>query len=591
MSWGRRTLSVWTTLCLSFLATGANGSERILSFHSDITVNADSTMEVRETLQVQAEGDRIRHGIYRDFPTQYADSTGRRVVVGFRFLAALRDGERESFRIETLPNGKRIYLGDAGVNVSRGQHSYVLVYRTDRELGFFGSEDELYWNVTGNGWTFPIDVASADVTLPDGIPSDSIQGEAYTGWAGAQGQHYQTSVENGVARFTTTRRLGAGEGLTIVTTWPAGYIRQPTLAMQAQYLFRDEQPLFLGGGGLALLTGYYLLAWIRVGRDPERGIVVPLYEPPDSLSPAVMRYLLRMRYDDRCFAAAVLSLAVKGYLTIEDGTRAHAGQGSCTLTRSPEAVGSDVSRDEKVVLEGLFQANHTIELIPENHQIVQSAKAAQRKCLRVLYMPGFFQINGGWHGLGILMSLLIASAALLIHPRGDFGLSWFLTNPFGYATLAAVALGFVANGIFGKLLFAPTRKGRALMDRIEGFKLYLSIAEGRDLQRIANPPSPTTQLYERYLPAALALGVEQRWAERFASVFAMQAASSAPNWYNGNAWDSRDVGSFGKSLGSSLDSAVSSASSAPGSSSGSSSGSDGGGSSGGGGGGGGGGGW
>jgi uncharacterized membrane protein len=102
-----------------------------------------------------------------------------------------------------------------------------------------------------------------------------------------------------------------------------------------------------------------------------------------------------------------------------------------------------------------------------------------------------------------------------------------------------------------------------------------------------NPPSPTTQLYEHYLPAALALGVEQRWAERFAGVFAMQAASSAPNWYNGSAWDSQDVGSFGKSLGSSLDSAVSSASSAPGSSSGS----DGGGSSGGGGGGGGGGGW
>jgi uncharacterized membrane protein len=203
-------------------------------------------------------------------------------------------------------------------------------------------------------------------------------------------------------------------------------------------------------------------------------------------------------------------------------------------------------------------------------------------------MPGFFRINGAWHALGILMSLLIAVAALLIHPRGDFGPSWFLANPLGYATLAAVALGFVANGIFGKLLFAPTRKGRALMDRIEGFKLYLSLAEGPDLKRIAIPPTPTTQLYERYLPAALALDVEQRWAERFASVFAMAAAGSAPSWYNGSAWDPQDVGSFGKSLGSSLDSAVSSASSAPGSSSGSS---DSGGSSGGGGGGGGGGGW
>jgi uncharacterized membrane protein YgcG len=565
--------------CLALLATDALGSERILSYHSDIAVKADSTLEVRETLQVQAEGEQIRHGIYRDFPTEYTDMEGRRVVVGFRVEAALRDGQSESFRIERLANGKRIYLGDAQLNLARGEHTYVLVYRTDRQVGFFPSQDELYWNVTGNGWAFPIEIASADVTLPEGVPSDDIRGEAYTGRPGARHQDYQTSVENGVARFTTTRRLGVGEGLTIVTMWPTGHVKQPTRLMQAQYLFRDEQPLFLGWGGLALLSGYYLVVWFRVGRDPPRGIVVPLYEPPDSLSPAVMRYLLRMRYDDRCFAAAILSLAVKGYLTIAQGQ-------PYKLTRSSKAASADLSRDEKVTLEGLFRGSNSIDLTPQNHEIVRAAKSAHRKCIRVLHMPGFFQINGGWHVLGILTSLLVATGVFLLHPRGDFGPSWFLLNPAGHATLAAVALGFVANGIFGKLLFAPTRKGRALMDRIEGFKLYLGLAEGPDLKRIAAPPA-TTQLYERYLPAALALGVEQRWAERFAAVFSMQAASSTPSWYNGSDWDPHDVGSFEKSLASSLDSAVSSASSAPGSSSGS----DGGGSSGGGGGGGGGGGW
>jgi len=445
--------------------------------------------------------------------------------------------------------------------------------------------------VTGNGWAFPIDVASADVTLPDGVPPDAIRGEAYTGRPGAQGRDYQTSVEQGVARFTTTRRLAAGEGLTIVTTWPAGYVKQPTRFMQMQYVFRDEQPLFLGCGGLALLVAYYLVIWLRVGRDPPRGIVVPLYEPPESLSPAVMRYLLRMRYDDRCFAAAVLNLAVQGYLTIDEETpKTLVGHGRVyKLTRSAKAVASELSRDEKVTLEGLFRAGNCIELTPDNSEIVQSAKSEQRKCLRVLYMPGFFQINGGWHALGIVTSLLIAGSTFLFHGSGDFGPSWFLLHPLGHATLAAVMLGFVANGVFGKLLQAPTRRGRALMDRIEGFRLYLSLAEGPDLKRMTSPPA-TTQLYERYLPAALALNVEQRWAERFAAVFAMQAASSTPNWYNGSDWDPSDVGRSGSSLASSLEGAVSSASSSS-SSPGSSSGSDGGGSSGGGGGGGGGGGW
>ena len=31
--------------------------------------------------------------------------------------------------------------------------------------------DELYWNVTGNAWKFPIDVATATVLLPPNVRS------------------------------------------------------------------------------------------------------------------------------------------------------------------------------------------------------------------------------------------------------------------------------------------------------------------------------------------------------------------------------------------------------------------------------------
>jgi len=62
---------------------------------------------------------------------------------------------------------------------------------------------------------------------------------------------------------------------------------------------------------------YYVGIWRRVGRDPPQRVIVPQYEPPDGVSPAAMRFLRRMSYDDRCFAAAVLSLAVQGALRIE----------------------------------------------------------------------------------------------------------------------------------------------------------------------------------------------------------------------------------------------------------------------------------
>ena len=128
------------------------------------------------------------------------------------------------------------------------------------------------------------------------------------------------------------------------------------------------------------------------------------------------------------------------------------------------------------------------------------------------------------------------------------------------------------------------------MDEIEGFEMYLRTAEGDEIRRL-EAPKPTPEIFERYLPYALALGVENEWSERFADVLASAGADPesgySPVWYRGH--DFRSLGADGlvASIGSSLSSAVSSTSRAPGSSSGG----GGGGSSGGGGGGGGGGGW
>ena len=143
--------------------------------------------------------------------------------------------------------------------------------------------------------------------------------------------------------------------------------------------------------------------------------------------------------------------------------------------------------------------------------------------------------------------------------------------------------------LFYHLLKAPTRAGRKIMDKIEGFKMYLSVAEGERLN-ILNPPEKTPELFEKYLPYALALDVEQAWAEKFSNVFKEIAQSGReyhPVWYSGRAWRSLEAKNFTSALSSSFSNAISSSSIAPGSSSGS----GGGGFSGGGGGGGGGGGW
>ncbi|MDP2157662.1 MAG: DUF2207 domain-containing protein, partial [Nitrospirota bacterium] len=113
-------------------------------------------------------------------------------------------------------------------------------------------------------------------------------------------------------------------------------------------------------------------------------------------------------------------------------------------------------------------------------------------------------------------------------------------------------------------------------------------ATGKDRMNMMNPLDRTPEVFEKFLPYALALDVEQQWAEQFSEVLSRAAEKGyQPSWYYGTSVGAFSVIGFADSLGGAFANAVSSASTAPGSSSGS----GGGGSSGGGGGGGGGGGW
>jgi uncharacterized membrane protein YgcG len=587
--------------------------ERILSFDETVTVNADGSMYVREVIRVRAEGNKIRRGIFRDFPTTYSGKDGHRYVVEFAFQGASRDGRPEKWHSEDRSNGVRIYLGSKDALVSRGEHTYELVFRTDRQLGYFAEHDELYWNVTGNGWDFPIDRVTSRVELPPAIPVADIRLEAYTGRQGAKGKDYTAEMQGGSPFFTSTRAFRPQEGLTIVVMWPKGFIMppvesahrgpsqrannayvDPTLGWSpaervlGRKLHGNNLPALLALVGLALLMTYYYLIWVKVGRDPPSRITIPEYEMPKDQSAASMRYLMRMGYDDTCFAAAVLSLAVKGRLRIEEESGLLGLGRKFTLHKVKSPNAKPIPADEQRLLKSLFSSSDTLVLKNDNYRRIAQAQSSFERALKTRFSSGFFAINGGWHMLGIVLSLVLAVPAFVFPGRTDNWPEWHFTTVGGWFTLAMMLAMLVANGVFGKLLKAPTVAGQAIMDHIRGFKMYLEVAEGEELKRMKGlPPPMTPQLFESYLPAALALGVEQRWAERFAAEFNLQSPNYEPSWYVGQSWNIANMGNFSRELGTSLSSAISSSSQAPGSSSGG----GGGGSSGGGGGGGGGGGW
>src|SRR5210317_1514792 len=168
------------------LCTGlATADERILNYHSDVLIHADGSLNVTETIRVRAEGNDIRRGIYRDFPTSYKDRHGNRYRVSFDVLDVQRNNEREPFHTEDRSNGVRIYIGSSNRMLRQGIHEYRLRYHTTRQLGFFEDYDEIYWNVTGNGWMFPIDRAGARIELPTPVENANLRTDFYTGPQGA----------------------------------------------------------------------------------------------------------------------------------------------------------------------------------------------------------------------------------------------------------------------------------------------------------------------------------------------------------------------------------------------------------------------
>lgn len=615
--------------------TIARADERILHYLSDVEIQKDSSIEVTETIDVRSENDLIRHGIYRDFPTRYRSPQGAQFRVGFKFEGASLDGAPVKAAVQPFANGIRMKFGDPNSYVSLGEHEYVIRYRVTREIGRFARYDELYWNATGNAWAFPIDEAEARIRLPQ--PAKFGQRAVYTGPQGSTAQDAVVAEESpGDILFRTTRSLAPYEGLTVAAAFPKGVVAAPTRGSRFLDSLADDGPPLLGLVSLIGLCFFYYLAWARAGRNPRRGTIVPIFTPPDDLTPPAMRYVTRMGADNRTFAAALVDMGVRGHIKLVEEDRGWLAGKEIRLERL--AASSQLPEEEESALDCLCRPGEEIMMEQKNHENFSSAKSALGEILKVRYEGKLFKRNHGWAAAGLfffIACLWLVCAAIDVATGGaavwqilvvlgillTCALLWlaFHESPAGKCLLSligfigvgtAVVLGMpilseaLASGWWFPLILtllalplvisafwwiaAPTPEGRKVLDHIAGFKQYLSITERERLDRMT-PPADTPELFEKYLPFAIALGVENHWAQRFAGILAAAEAQgrTAFVWYSGSSNPWSNPTGFVSAVGSSLSSTISSASTAPGSSSGS----GGGGSSGGGGGGGGGGGW
>jgi hypothetical protein len=453
---------------LSAPATGAGpGGGQVLSYRSEITVNRNDTLLVRETIVVSGTDPRLFENIHRDFPTLERDRFGNDYFVHLGVTSLERDDQPEEYHLEKLHPGLRVCLGKRGASLSPGEHKYVLTYTVNRALGFFSDHDELYWNVTGSGWTFPIQAVTATVHLPTGIARDAILLDAYTGAPGSAGSDYSASFNaQGNAEFRTKRPLAPPETLTIVVRWPKEFVRLPNDDENYQYSLEDNRVLIIGLAGLGLVLVYYTAAWFLGGRRRAGKLLIPKDSPPRGFSPAAVRYLWRGDFDPKALMVDLVDLAVKRRIAIlEDSTSTYIlGRLKASLQpidTAPEPGGGGwapppaITADEKLVLHRLFTASGTISLERKNHSLVGGTLEALHGGLRSHLERVYFLKNSPYLIPGLLIAFLGVVWCGFAVPGASQVITLTLAAGLFIWSLACAALAAAAAAAWRNAIFDP----------------------------------------------------------------------------------------------------------------------------------------
>jgi uncharacterized membrane protein YgcG len=599
--------------------TSLNNSDRITSFNSIVRVGTDGKLLVQEEISIHngngetnsvyandgsSDGavvnNEIKRGIVRAFPLYYINKYKLFQNTTFKLKEVLRDGKKENYHTENHENGILVYTGSSDVFLEKGNYTYSITYETDHQLKSLKDYDELYWNVTGNGWPFKIDSASCTVILPKG--AKALSGKCYTGSQGDTASDCNISQtmygDSVVIIFKATKSLQPYNGLTIATSWPKGFIQnQPSLWQTIKYYVWNNKAVFFLPIAALFSAIFCFIFWFRYGRDPEKGTAYPLFEPPAGFGPAALGYIYNQKFSNQLTAATIVDAAVRHKIKIDverDGLIFKHNEYVISESKVPEKKPTSDYEEFWNYIEDLIGTR--IEKGAYNSDLGDLNKKVKSYCEDNYKnkdgsvknnSKGFFALNNSYTTLPVLVCMVAAGWGFF----GGLIRALTMSNfwQIGYF-VAGLVLCIVVLKIFAYLLKAYSPEGRQLADKIEGFRMFLATADEKRFDTMS-PPKKSLELYEKYLPFAIALGCEIEWGQKFEEI--INSASLDGKVSTTAAFShsmSRDSQSFGSSFASSFSGAISSASTPPSSSSGGGS-SFGGGSSGGGGGGGGGGGW
>ncbi len=523
-------------------------------FDVELHVLPGGALLVTETVSPRFEG--AWNGIERLIPIEY------RTPQGFNYSLLLdrvsvtdEQGTPLTFESSRERHYRNFRIWIPGA--TDATRTFVLKYLVRNGLKFFEDHDELYWNVTGDEWDVPIEQASVRIILPP--QTTGVRAQAFTGAYGAREQAATVTIAGSGIEMTMTRPLGFREGLTAVVGWDTGFVTAPTALDRTRMALVSNWPL----GIPLLIFGLMYRLWSTRGRDPRLRPIAVMYEPPDRLTPAEVGTLVDERPDTRDITATLVDLAVRGYLRITERKAEHLFGLWSSLDYlfhriKPQQEWAALPAFERLLLEAVFKDSEGDEVLLSalENRFYQSLPGIHDAVFNSLQTRHYYgqrpdRVKQGYLAGGITLGIVLTIGLLALADR------------WGMAPLTALAAGLLSGVIvvgFGRIMPARTQQGTKALEGVLGFEEFLTRVEADRFDRLIKTP----ELFEKFLPYAMALGVEQNWARAFESI-----VMTAPAWYQGSDLAQFNTRGFTSRMGDMASRTGSTMTSAPRSSSGS----------------------
>lgn len=506
-----RTLRCLALLLLFTLPTFAR-DWRISDFQGTYAIDKNGGVVVIERISLVFAG--AYNGIYRTIPVEYPGPRGTNYSL-FLKIISVTDGQGSSLKYESKRDGAyrklKIYIPGA----EDTSKTVVITYAAPNATRFFDDHDEFYWNVTGNDWPVPIDHATAFVQLPPN--ANGLRAQAFTGVYGSHDQEAEAKVEGSEVRFETTNPMPMRGGLTIDVYIPKGVLEPPSALTRANWFIRSNPGVFIPFW--AFLVMY--LFWYYKGKDPDAGIsVAPMYEPPKGMTPAEVGTLVDDNTDPRDITSTLVDLAVKGYVKIRETTNKgflfDSKDYEFDLLKPQSEWGNSLASHERVMLQNVFGGGTTTSLSSLKNRFYTAIPVIKQDVKAQLKSKGMYLVDpDSAHALTLFAAFLVGAPFVALQWMGVVS---FTDSPA--VTVVGIILALIIIWIFGRNMSAKSILGGRTYVHIVGFQEFMNRVDADRLKRM--PPDT----FEKFLPYAMALGVERHWAQAFAGLI-----QNPPSWY------------------------------------------------------------